>query len=65
VLNVKSEDRLRFASVTRNKIPGMHECLNRNVIPILEVNSMDDIADGTFEVKSIKFMNGSDDPLAY
>ena len=43
VIKVKEAKELRFGMISRTRIPGMHELLSPDIIPVVSVDSLEDL----------------------
>lgn len=57
VLMVKNENSTRFICLRRSSIPGIHDCLNKNMVPIIKLDTLAEAASGKLNVKKMEFIN--------
>ena len=65
LLDIKKEPGgLHFICLRRKLIPGMHDCLSRNLVPILFVDSREEFESGRIKITDVRFPNADQDLLS-
>ena len=64
LLDIKKEPGgLHFICLRRKLIPGMHDCLSRNLVPALFVDSREEFESGRVKITDVRFPNADQDLL--
>jgi hypothetical protein len=59
-LDIADEKGLRFFCLERKLIPGMHDLLSRNIVPVCFVKSKKDVAQGKINIDKAQFLSGDE-----